>query len=330
MIKLTYVDDTLCPSPMLKSLQQLVDNYPISDDPYVKHLRRDRTFPARKQLEEVLKTKSTDSQKQLKDLHRRATELHQQLGCWASTFFLGACLEKLREKVIRYSNMVCSVEVEEDIFLYNLLSTLQQSTEPQYQSQEFDISQKAMALLEYLRQEYTNSMTGMIFVKERSTAAILAHLVSNHPHTRGYFMAKSFVGTSKFPRKQTLIDLADIKSQAAALADFRSRKNNLLVCTSVTEEGVDISAMNLVIRFDEPANFRAFIQSRGRARKVESKFVLMCGTNDPEGKYEKWKALEAEMISKYTDEKRRIEKMLEDEEMNDEDYDEVLSNDTTG
>lgn len=81
------------------------------------------------------------------------------------------------------------------------------------------------------------------------------------------------------------------------------------------EEGVDISSMNLVIRFDEPANFRAFIQSRGRARMVESKFVLMCRIDDPEAKYEKWRSLEVEMKAKYMDDRRRIAQQIEDEEI---------------
>lgn len=62
---------------------------------------------------------------------------------------------------------------------------------------------------------------------------------------------------------------------------------------------------------------------------VESKFVLMCGDNDPAGSYSKWRALEAEMKSKYMDEMRQIARQAEDEELN-EGCDEFLFDSTTG
>lgn len=329
MYKLTYVDTNVPLSHALETLQQLIKKFDIWKDPYVRYLGRDSSPQSQRRLQKVITSGSTESLKQLKALHRRTTELHQQIGHWASTYFLNACVQKMREKVARCSNMLVSLEMEEEVFLYQLLSAVvagKQDT-PGSEVDSFDISPKATSILRYLRTEYTEQVTGIIFVKERSTAAILAQLISRHPLTRKY-KAQPFVGSSNFARKQTLADVADIKSQNVALADFRSGKNNLLVCTSVMEEGVDISSMNLVIRFDEPANFRAFIQSRGRARRVESRFVLMCGEMDPAGSYQKWKALEAEMKAKYMDEMREIAQAVEDEEM-DEIYDEHLSNDTT-
>jgi ERCC4-related helicase len=332
MCRLTYLDDPVSPSHALQKLAQLGRDYDISRDPYVIYLQRDGSRPqSREKLQKVLETGSTDSFKQLKALHRRTTELHQQLGEWASTYLLNACLGKMRQKAENCSNMVGSLEMEEDVFLFKLLSSVadERSKVPCHELEEAYFSPKATSLLRYLEAEYTESVTGIIFVKERSTAAILAHLISHHPLTHRY-SAAPFVGSSNFARKESLADLADIKAQDAALKDFRTGKNNLLVCTSVMEEGVDISSMNLVIRFDEPANFRAFIQSRGRARMVESKFVLMCGENDPAGNYQKWKVLEAEMKAKYMDEMRQIAERIADEDLDEETSDECIAHIVTG
>lgn len=331
MLRLTYDDVLLPASQAMEKLQQLIADFDIWDDPCVKSLRRCEDPKSQRRLQEIVRNKSTESLKQLKALYRRTTELHQQVGQWASTYFLNACFEKMREKVAHRSNMVVSSEIEEEIFLYRLLLAVvgENITRPCSGVEDCEISPKAMLLLGYLQQEYTEHLTGIIFVKERSTATILSHLISNHPITHQRFAAQPIVGSSSFARKQTLVDLADLKAQNAALADFRSGKANILVCTSVMEEGMDISLTNLVLRFDEPSNFRSFIQSRGRARTVESKFVLMCGQDDPASKLPKWEELEAEMKSKYMDEMRQVAQRVEDEE-EDEGYDEFLFSDATG
>jgi Helicase conserved C-terminal domain len=333
MFKLVYDDAFLPASKELQNLQQVVADFDLSQDPYVKHLKKDESPHSQRMLKMVEIKGSTNTLDQLKVLLRRTTELDQQVGPWASTYFLHICIHKVRETVKQYQEVafLLELDLEEEVFLYRLLSAVvgQNNDQTWSDPQGHSVSTKATSLLKFLEGEYTEDVMGIIFVTERSTAAILAHLISTHSITRNKYAAAPFVGSSEFPRKRTLVELADIKAQNAALADFRSGKSNLLVCTSVMEEGVDVSSMNLVIRFDQPSNFRAFIQSRGRARQAQSKFVLMCGQNDPAGSYPKWKALEAEMKMKYMDEMRQIAQRAETEEA-DEMCDEVLSNHITG
>ena len=59
------------------------------------------------------------------------------------------------------------------------------------------------------------------------------------------------------------------------LKAFKNWDLNIIVSTSVLE-GVDIRICNLVIRFDKPKTFRPYVQSRGRARAKESKYILLC------------------------------------------------------
>lgn len=44
------------------------------------------------------------------------------------------------------------------------------------------------------------------------------------------------------------------------LRKFRSKTLNLLITTSVLEEGIDVRQCNVVIRFDKPNNYRSYIR----------------------------------------------------------------------
>lgn len=50
---------------------------------------------------------------------------------------------------------------------------------------------------------------------------------------------------------------------------------NVIVATSILEEGLDVQSCNLVVRFDPSSTVCSFIQSRGRARKQNSDYVLL-------------------------------------------------------
>ena len=60
------------------------------------------------------------------------------------------------------------------------------------------------------------------------------------------------------------------------ISQFNSGKSRLIVCTSVLEEGLDVAACDLVIRFSGVRSLIQFVQSRGRARKqTNSRFVVL-------------------------------------------------------
>lgn len=62
--------------------------------------------------------------------------------------------------------------------------------------------------------------------------------------------------------------------QAEVLTAFGAGSCNLLIATQVIEEGLDVQPCNFVARFDLPSTHISYVQSRGRARRAGSHYIL--------------------------------------------------------
>ena len=67
--------------------------------------------------------------------------------------------------------------------------------------------------------------------------------------------------------------------QQEVMESFRNGDCNLLIATSVAEEGLDVPACNLVIRFQHVSNEIAKVQTQGRARAEESEGLTILSNN---------------------------------------------------
>ena len=76
-------------------------------------------------------------------------------------------------------------------------------------------------------------------------------------------------------------DGMDHRQQEAVVKRFREGAINVLVATSVAEEGLDVQSCNTVVRYSSASTLTSFIQSRGRARAKGSKFVVFVDADSP-------------------------------------------------
>ena len=63
--------------------------------------------------------------------------------------------------------------------------------------------------------------------------------------------------------------------QVDAIKKFKTGETNILLATSVAEEGLDISDCNYVIRYNVMSNEISSVQSRGRVRAKEGKYAIL-------------------------------------------------------
>src|SRR5690606_7019816 len=101
------------------------------------------------------------------------------------------------------------------------------------------LSDKVLALLKHLRDREPGTV-GIIFVEERVKVFLLARIIAIHPWTKDKYKVGAVVGSSSFPAKQRALPelWAHDSDVNSALQSFRSGKINLLVATSVLEEGI--------------------------------------------------------------------------------------------
>jgi len=142
--------------------------------------------------------------------------------------------------------------------------------EPKF-SQE-DTSTKVLLLRKFLRNIYYNNdcQKCIIFVRRRYTARCLHVLLDGNvsPNLKlGLLVGsrKGETGDENFTFRQQMLNVSR----------FRRGKLNCLIATSVAEEGLDVPDCNVVIRFDLYSTMIQYIQSRGRARHLTSRYIHM-------------------------------------------------------
>ena len=124
-------------------------------------------------------------------------------------------------------------------------------------------------------------LCGIIFVQQRSTALALSRMIQFIARTKPelqYIHCAHIVGHGTTQSQNgPIAKCADMTTaqQQNVLSYFRARKINLLVSTSVVEEGLDVPQCNLVIRYSLPDDVCSYLQSRGRARASKSQYIMM-------------------------------------------------------
>lgn len=125
------------------------------------------------------------------------------------------------------------------------------------------VSLKVYCLLSFLKQEHSKSFSGIIFVKERTAAYVLAALITHHPLTQDVFCCAPCMGSTNRSKKQNICNMLDPGNVKEMLLQFQEGEKNLIVATDILEEGIDLTAYHVVVCFDPPSNLKSFVQKRG-------------------------------------------------------------------
>ncbi|KAL8807643.1 MAG: hypothetical protein Q9182_000627 [Xanthomendoza sp. 2 TL-2023] len=290
----------------------------IEQDPYVRALKSDPASCDFAGLKRVMLSRKTYCQEQLRNLIIRADVVEKELGPWGSYWFIITCIQKLQLGIKDRSNTLEQLDDSEKTYLERCLSNLLPcvSEEALPVADGACLSNKVLRLVDFLAWEQLPGFSGLVFVKTRAEVAVLAELLSTHPHTKNLYTVSTFVGqSSSSKRKLNIAELVDVRDQVDTLDDLRHGRKNLVVTTSALEEGIDVSACNVVICFDKPANLKSLIQRRGRARKVESKLTLMLADDEDPSTVTTWQELEEAMRRQYEDDMRQLQVLEELETM---------------
>ncbi|KAK8945029.1 hypothetical protein KSP39_PZI007693 [Platanthera zijinensis] len=130
------------------------------------------------------------------------------------------------------------------------------------------VTPKVQALIKILlKYQQTEDFRAIIFVERVVAALVLPKVLLELP-SLSFIRCASLIGHNNNQEMRT-------SQMQDTIAKFRDGRITLLVATSVAEEGLDIRQCNVVIRFDLAKTVLAYIQSRGRARKPGSDYILM-------------------------------------------------------
>jgi endoribonuclease Dicer len=306
------------PSHNLRQLSAAVASLDIEEDPYVISLRQQllSAVPGPQQtrldqrLSKTISKRDTYTHKGLKDLERAAIDICVDVGPWSADWFINKVITRAKKSAGPYRGMINAWQEKEKQYLYNILDSIDHhppSYEPEYIVA--GVTDKVVTLIECLQMEKAmtestdETYSCLVFITRRDAVLALSEVLQHHPQTKDLFSIGCLVGSSESQYRKSFLDITRElakQSQGDTLRDFRVGEKNLIVSTSVAEEGIDIQACGTVIRWDPPLNIVSWAQSRGRARRKKSTFVLMFDRSSTSvGLIQKWEQLERDMTVMY-------------------------------
>lgn len=123
-----------------------------------------------------------------------------------------------------------------------------------------------------------DTLCGLIFCESKLTAKVLFSLFyeasKNDPDLK-FLMAQYTVDRVADPLTESKQAENEHRRQEEVLKRFRMHSCNLLIGTSVLEEGIELPKCNLVVRWDPPKTYRSYVQCKGRARSQNACHIIM-------------------------------------------------------
>lgn len=127
-----------------------------------------------------------------------------------------------------------------------------------------------------LAEKKSTDIKGLIFVDRRLSAKCLYHILKNFNEEIPTFDYRvDFIVGANNTMPESIECVLQQKWQRNVIDKFKRNETNLIIATSVLEEGIDLQMCNLVIVYDKFKQYGSYVQMKGRARMVNSTFVIM-------------------------------------------------------
>ncbi|XP_044153719.1 probable ATP-dependent RNA helicase DHX58 [Bufo gargarizans] len=173
---------------------------------------------------------------------------------------------------------------ETDVFLYSLFNDntnelLELSRNMKYENP------KLTRLEEILKEHFQDSSNsqGIIFTRTRqNTHSLLGWINSNDSLKSFNIKAEVLTGAGFSNQSKHMTQ----NEQKEVIEKFRRGLLNLLISTSVAEEGLDIPQCNIVVRYGLMTNEISMMQARGRARADDSCYSFLAKSGGRESRRE--------------------------------------------
>lgn len=222
-----------------------------------------------------------------------AKGLKYQLGPWCADFYWSFAFSERAHKKLeqRYEQQLG--KIKESLSREKIDREIDLLRQAQEHIAEYDfgdlnvtqnhLSTKVIELHNYLRQifERPSSTRCLVFVQRKHTARLLKAVFDRvgGPNLRSGELVGS--GTGNFDSVRY-----SFRDQLSTLIKFKKGEINCVFATSVAEEGLDVPECNLVVRFDLCQTMIQYVQSRGRARQKNSKFVHLIEMDNSNEEYD--------------------------------------------
>lgn len=232
-----------------------------------------------------------DDEELAKKLRKRIRELHgcllyclEELGLWCAYMAAksllktdtrnpifevdGDAVQNSKENFLREASQILEMGLEGKQELFNEVEDVVRAVEKGL------LTPKVLLLVQCLL-EYRDvkDMCCIVFV-ERVVAAMVLAKMASHMGCLKFLKCGFLAGIA------ASLDIMGKKQQQSTIEQFRAGMVNVLVATDVAEEGLDVQSCSSVIRFDLPKSVRSFIQSRGRARRPGSDYIIFLQRNN--------------------------------------------------
>ncbi|XP_013026596.2 interferon-induced helicase C domain-containing protein 1 [Anser cygnoides] len=204
-----------------------------------------------------------------------------------------------------------SKQDETDEFLIDLFHAKKKHLKELARNPEYE-NEKLIKLRNTLMEEFTKTKEprGIIFTKTRQSAFALFQWIMDNPKfeevgIKAHYLIGAGHNSETKPMTQN--------EQREVIDKFRGGSVNLLIATTVAEEGLDIKECNIVIRYGLVTNEIAMLQARGRARADESTYALVASSGSGAVEREDVNIFREKMMYKAI---QRVQRMPQEEYLN--------------